>query len=123
MDSQRPNHVDPVEERYLSVHEASALLDVDEKELWGLVHQHQVPTHTIAGALLRFKKDDIESLKIKWRIERELFPKPDRYFPHASTVKKAGLRERLADYWYFNDFYVICSALVLVLLYFIISFQ
>lgn len=110
-------------DHYINVHDAAELLDVTEKELWELAHKHQVPTHQIAGAFLRFKKEDIEQLKIKWRIERELFPERSKYFVHHDTVQKAGLFDKLADYWYFNDFYILCSILVAVLLYFIISSQ
>ena len=110
-----------LEERYLDVHEASEMLDVSEKELWDLVHHHQVPTHKIAGAFLRFKKDDIEELKIKWRIERELFPERSSSFAHNRTFNRPLAVERIRDFWYFNDFYVICLALIVALLYFIIS--
>ena len=121
MDSQRQSGVE--EDRYLDVHEAAEVLYVGEKELWELVHQHQVPTHTIAGAFLRFKKEDIEELKIKWRIERDLFPEVQPTFVHASHVRQATFSEKLKDFWHFNDFYIVCSALVLVLVYFIISSQ
>ena len=120
MDSQRQ---DRLEERYLNIHEAAEILDVSEEELWQLVHQHQVPSHNIAGAFLRFRKEDIEGLKNKWRIERELFPKRDRFFSHRNTVTTANVIERLKDFWYFNDFYVLCSLLVITLLTFIISSQ
>lgn len=120
MDSQRQ---DSLEDRYLNVQEAAALLDIGEDELWQLVHKHQVPTHNIAGAFLRFKKEHVEELKNKWRIERELFPVPAPHFPHRSTVEKTLFSSRLADFWYFNDFYVVCSVLMVVLLYFIISSQ
>ena len=120
MDSQR---TDSVEERYLDVHEAADLLEVGEAELWDLAHQHKVPTHTIAGAFLRFKKKDIEGLKIKWRIQRELFPKHERYFAHGNTVGRPTALDRLHDFWYFNDFYVLCAALAAALLYFILSAQ
>ena len=121
MDSQRTNHI--IEERYLDIREAAVLLEVREEELWDLVHQHKIPTHNIAGAFLRFKKDDIEALKIKWRIDRQLFPKKQTSFVHDSTVQKLGFAEKLRDFWYFNDFYVVCSALIVVLLVFIISSQ
>ena len=121
MDSERQDHL--VEERYLDIHEASEILDVGEKELWDLVHQHQIPTHTIAGAFLRFKKEDIEELKIKWRIERELFPKKQVSFVHDSTVGKGSIADKIKDFWYFNDFYILCSVLILVLLYFIAASQ
>ena len=120
MDSQR---TDRLEDRYLHVHEAAEILDVSEEELWGLVHQHKVPTHNIAGAFLRFRKEDIEELKNKWRIERELFPSPARFFPHEGQLAHNSFREALRDFWYFNDFYVLCSVAVVVLLYFIISSQ
>lgn len=120
MDSQR---TDSVEERYLDVHEAAELLEVNEKELWELAHEHKIPTHTIAGAFLRFKKHDIEELKIKWRINRELFPKKERYFVHDNTVGRAGAWDRARDFWYFNDFYVLCTVMAACLLYFILSVQ
>ena len=121
MDSERQDHL--VEERYLDVHEAAELLDVNEQELWELVHQHKVSTHNIAGAFLRFKKEDIEDLKIKWRIERELFPKKQPSFAHESTLGKVTLFDQFKDFLYFNDFYILCSLLIVVLLYFIAASQ
>ena len=112
-----------LKEEYLNVHEASQFLDISEDELWDLVRKHQVPTHNIAGAFLRFKKADIEDLKIKWRIERELFPKKQRFFPHQSTFARGAFIENMRDFWYFNDFYILCSVILVALLYFIISSQ
>ena len=116
-------HQDQDEKFLLNVRDAAALLEIKETELWELVHQHKVPTHVVAGAFLRFRRDDIEQLKNKWRIQRELFPKKERFFAHKNVVKKATFIEDLADFWYFNDFYIICAALITALLYFIISSQ
>jgi hypothetical protein len=117
----------PSDERFLlDVHDASALLDISEEELWGLVKEHKVPTHHSdhgEGGSIQFKKRDIEALKNRWRIERELFPVWEKYFSHHNTVSRASIADRFADFWYFNDFYVICSVLVVVLLYFIIASQ
>ena len=121
MDSERQGHL--VEERYLHIHEAAEILDVSEEELWQLVHKHQVPTHNIAGTFVRFKKEDIETLKIKWRIERELFPHPQASFVHESTVGRVSAADKLKDFWYFNDFYILCSVLIVALLYFIAASQ
>ena len=128
MDSERTDHI--IEERYLDVHEAALLLEVGEQELWDLVHQHKIPSHNIAGAFLRFKKDDIEDLKNKWRIERQLFPKKQPaspagrpFFAHDSAVQESNPADHWRDFWYFNDFYVICSVLIVGLLIFIISSQ
>ncbi len=108
-------------EEYLSTREAAEMLEIGEEELRALVQKHQIPSHTVAGAFLRLKKKEVEDLKIKWRIERELFPKPEPFFVHANTVQKAGFFEKLGDFWYFNDFYILCSVLILLLLYTILS--
>ena len=108
-------------EEYLGMKESAELLDVSEVELRGLVQKHQIPSHQVAGAFLRLKKKDVEDLKIKWRIERELFPEKEVFFSHHNTVQKAGFFEKLGDFWYFNDFYILCSLLIALLLYTILS--
>ena len=110
-------------EDLLSVKEAAEFLEIKETELRALVQRHQLPSHNVAGAFLRLKKKDVEELKIKWRIERELFPKTEKEFAHASAVTKGGFFENLGDFWYFNDFYILCSILIMLLLYTILSTQ
>ena len=110
-------------EDYISIRDASELLEISEEELRELVQKHQIPTHNVAGVFLRLKKKEIEELKNKWRIERELFVKDERYFSHHNVVRKATVGERVADFWYFNDFYIECALLITALLYFIISSQ
>ena len=108
-------------EDYLGTKEAAAFLEISEEELRALVIKHQIPSHQVAGVFLRLKKKEVEELKIKWRIERELFPKREQFFSHENIVRKAGFFERLRDFWYFNDFYILCSILTLLLLYTILS--
>jgi excisionase family DNA binding protein len=110
-----------LKEEWLSLKEAAELLEISEDELKGLVQKHQIPSHTVAGAFQRLKKKEVEDLKIKWRIERELFPKRSEYFVHETVVTKAGIGEKLGDFWYFNDFYILCSLLIMLLLYTILS--
>ena len=111
------------ETNLLDVRQAAELLDVSEKEVWSLVHEHKVPTHNLAGAFVRFRTSDIEALKNRWRIERELFPKKERYFSHRSIVAEPDRMEKLRDFWYFNDFYIICALVILGLITVIVSFQ
>ena len=112
-----------IKEEFFTVHEAAALLDISEEELWHLVREHKVPTHNVAGTFLRFRQKDIEDLKVKWRIARELFPKKEQYFSHHNTVPNVTFPERLKDFWYFHDFYILCSLVIAILLYFILSSQ
>ena len=108
-------------EDYLSLKEAAALLEISEEELRELVQKHQVPTHQVAGAFLRLKKKEVEELKIKWRIERELFPRPQKFFVHQSEIARQGFFGKIRDFWYFNDFYILCFVLIMLLLYMILS--
>lgn len=110
-------------EDYLSPKEAAEFLEISEEELRGLVQKHRVPTHQVAGAFLRLKKKEVEELKNKWRIERELFPKPQKFFAHQTAVAHSSFFDKMLDFWYFNDFYILCSVLIMLLLYLILSTQ
>ena len=123
MEIKPEEYKDYLKEEYLSIREAAELLEVTEVELRGLVRTHKIPTHNIAGVFLRLKKKEVEELKNKWRIERELFPKKEKFFSHQKAVGGATIGERIADFWYFNDFYIGCSLVIAALLYFIISSQ
>jgi excisionase family DNA binding protein len=112
-----------LKEEYLSIREAAELLEIGETELRGLIEKHSIPTHQIAGAFLRLKKKELEELKNKWRIERELFARDGSTFVHGGPLSRAGFFDRIADFWYFNDFYVLCSIVIFVLLYFIVTSQ
>ncbi len=110
-------------EDLLSLKEAASLLEVSEDEVKELIKKHRVPSHQVAGAFLRFKRKEIEGLKNKWRIERELFPKVSDHMTQSTTVLKAGFFDRIADFWHFNDFYILCSVLIILLLYVVLSYQ
>ena len=123
MEINKEEYTNYLEDQYLNLHEAAEMLEVSEEELKSLIQEHQVPTHTMAGVFLRLKKQDVEHLKNTWRIKRELFPAPQTFFSHHDTVPVSSKREKWQDFWYFNDFYIICSVLIVVLLYFIVSSQ
>ena len=123
MEIKKEEYKEFLTEDYLSTKDAAAMLEINETELRELVQRHQIPTHNVAGVFLRLKKKEVEELKIKWRIERELFPKPQRSFSHTTTVARAGPFSQIRDFWYFNDFYILCSILIMLLLYVILSSQ
>ncbi len=123
MEINKEDYQDYLKEEYLSVHEATELMGVSEEELWALIRRHEVPTHNIAGVFTRLKKSEMEILKNKWRIERELFPEPEKVSPHHAAVKKSTFAEKISDFWYFNDFYILCAVLIAALVYIILSSQ
>ncbi len=121
MEIKKEEYKEYLNEDYLSIHEASLLLEIGEEELWALIRKHEIPTHNVAGAFTRLKRSELEEVKNKWRIERELFPAPEKFFSHHKTVPKATFFDKLVDFWYFNDFYILCSLLIAALLYFILA--
>ena len=121
MEIKKEEYDEYLNEDYMSIKDAASLLDISEAELRGLVQKHRLPSHQVAGAFLRLKRRDVEELKIKWRIERELFPEKEQFFSHHNTVVRGGFFEKLNDFWYFNDFYIICTLLIMFLLYTILS--
>ena len=122
MEIKKEDYKEFLTEDYLSVKDAAAMLEVSETEMRELVKKHQVPTHNVAGVFLRLKRKEVEDLKIKWRIERDLFPKVQKA-ANSGTVARAGFFTKIADFWYFNDFYILCSVLIVLLLYVILSSQ
>ncbi len=123
MEIKPDEYEDYLKEEYLSVREAAEMLEISEDELRLLAHEHKIPSHNIAGVFLRLKKKEVEDLKNKWRIGRhDLFPAGHEHaLPEA--VEKLSLREKLTDLWYFNDFYILCSVIIVVLLYLIVVSQ
>lgn len=114
---------DSLKEHDLDPREAAEFLEISQEEFGQLVEKKEIPAHPTAGGLLRFKKKELEAVKNRWRIGRELFPKPSDHFAHEETAPKPKLWDHLSDFWYFNDFYILCTFLIGVLLYVILSWQ
>ena len=123
MDIKKEEYQEYLTEDYLSFKEAALLLEISEDELRELAQKHSIQTHQVAGAFLRLKRKEVELLKNKWRIERDLFPRTQGFFEHESTIRKASFFDNVKDFWYFNDFYILCSTLIALLLYFILATQ
>lgn len=91
-------------EKLLTTREASKILRISEKELIDLTKAGKVPHFKIAGEFLRFKKEDVNYLKKEveeeFNIEKEKVP----------------IKQRLGDFFYFNDFYILSSIVIAILL-------
>jgi excisionase family DNA binding protein len=95
------------EEKFLTVRDVAIVLGVSEKEVVDLVESGALPAYKIGGVYLRFKKEQIHEFK---------------KHSHPSTPKLAvpldySFADRLSDFFYFNDFYIIAFLLVALLLY------
>ncbi len=91
--------------QFISVRETAQILGVSEKKVMDLIEQRRLQAYRIANQFLRLKKTDVIALKKEGQIPSEVVIQP--YTP----------AERLRDFWYFNDFYILCAAIILALLY------
>jgi len=96
-------------ERLLTTREASHILGIPEKEIIDLSQSNVIPHFKVAGEFLRFKKADITSIRSTIRKKYNL---PERNY---------RLIEKVKEYFYFNDFYVISTLVIILLLWVIIK--
>jgi len=85
------------------------MLGISEKEIIKLANANLIPHFRVAGEFLRFKKEDI--LKVKPVIKRK-YNIPDR---------QAHRMERIKEFFYFNDFYIVSVVIIVVLLWIVIK--
>ena len=92
-------------EKLLTTREASQLLNISEQDIIDLTHLGKIPHFKVAGEFLRFRKDDIFKLKReiqkRFDIHREIPP----------------LAERMQEFLYFNDFYILSTIIIMMLLW------
>ena len=94
-------------EKLISVREAAELLGLSEKEIIDLVDEGEIPAYKIAGEFLRFRIEQIQKAKnrLKLKTERESY----------------AFGEKLSDFLYFNDFYILSVLLIIIILFFILK--
>jgi excisionase family DNA binding protein len=91
--------------QFISVRETAQLLRVSERKIMDLIDERKLTAYRIANQFLRLKKSDVLTLKDTGSIAVE-------------TVQHAYSRaEKTRDFFYFNDFYLIATGIVLILLY------
>ena len=92
------------DEKLLTVREVSQLLNLTEKEVIDLAEQGKVPAYKIGGVYLRFKRQQVEDFR------RHQAP------AHDAKLAADSFGDRLADFLYYNDFYIVSFVLLAVLL-------
>ena len=96
------------EEKLLTVREVASLLAISEKEVVELAESGALPAYKIGGVYLRFKKEQIALFR------KSSHPKA---VPKVVVSKGYPLKDRLGDFFYFNDFYILAVLIIIVLLF------
>ncbi len=93
--------------QFISVRETAQILGISEKKVTDLIEAGQLQAYRIADQFLRLKRSEIMQIRASGEI-------PSENVQHAYTFI-----ERVRDFFYFNDFYLVSSLIILGLLYII----
>jgi excisionase family DNA binding protein len=129
-------------EKLLSIKEVADYLKISEEEVKRLVDAGEIPAYKIGDTFLRFRKEQIDAI----RSEISEFEKkePEHAKPtldqkgritHPYTQMERDIKrkepstrqydytvaERVKDFFYFNDFYIISFLLIVFLMYLILK--
>ncbi|PIP18901.1 MAG: hypothetical protein COT38_04715 [Candidatus Omnitrophica bacterium CG08_land_8_20_14_0_20_41_16] len=94
------------QEKLLTVREVAIILNISEKEVVDLAQTGTIPAYKVGGVFLRFKKDQIQEYRNSTRSS----------LSKVSLRKSTPLREKISDFFYFNDFYILSGLFIFLLL-------
>ena len=90
--------------QFISVRETAQLLGISEKKVMDLIEQRKLQAYRIANKFLRLKKSEVVDLKNTGHIANE----------NQKIAYTSG--EKVSDFLYFNDFYILSLIIILILL-------
>lgn len=91
--------------QYISVRETAQLLGIGENKVVELIETRKLQAYRIANRFLRLKKSDVLSLRNSGQVASQ------------NTSYEYTAQEKILDFLYFNDFYLIAAAVIAGLLY------
>lgn len=92
-------------DQFVSVRESAQMLGVSEKKIMDMVESRQLQAYRIAGQFLRLKKSEVMNIQKSGDVAVE-----NVQFNYTS-------KERLHDFFYYNDFYIASVIIILIFLY------
>jgi len=93
-------------EKLLTLQEAARRLGLPADDVEVMIREGRLPSFRLAGNLLRLKLRDVETL----RLERQ-----------RRRPRRSKFLERISDFFYFNDFYLLAFLILLTLLAIILT--
>jgi excisionase family DNA binding protein len=93
--------------QYITVRETAQILAVSEKKVMDLIEAGQLQAYKIADQFLRLKRNEVVNMRTSGQVISE------------NVVQTYTAGERVRDFFYFNDFYLIALVVIGALLYII----
>jgi excisionase family DNA binding protein len=97
------------EEKLLTVREVSVMLGLSEKEVMDLAEQGVLPAYKVGGVYLRFRSEQVQEYK-----------RSGKHIRKGGVLEVYPVKDRVSDFFYFNDFYILSILLIALLLMFIL---
>ena len=94
------------QEKLLTIREVAGILGISEKEVVELAENSQIPAYKVGGVYLRFKREQVEEFK----------KRAGKFSKKRSPVSGYPLKEKISDFFYFNDFYILAGLIILLML-------
>jgi len=98
-------------EKLLTVREVSLLLSISEKEVMDLAETGIIPAYKVGGVYLRFKREQVTGYQKSLR----------SFTPKTESISKSPFQDKVSDFFYFNDFYILSAGLIVLLLVIILG--
>jgi len=92
--------------KFLTFKEAAGYLGIPESDFQNIVDKGEVSSYKIGGIYTRYKSDDLDSYRSK----------SGRWTRYERIVT---FSDKIKDFFYFNDFYIISCAAIALILYLI----
>jgi excisionase family DNA binding protein len=96
------------EEKLLTVREVSVLLEISEKDVLDLAESGSIPAYKVGGVYLRFKPSQVDEFRKKSKMVGQ-------------RTKEYSSMDRVFDFLYFNDFYLVAAIVIAAMLVFILK--
>ena len=94
------------EEKLLNIRDVAIILGVSEKEVIELAESGRIPAYKIGGVYLRFKRQQIDDFRKSLK----------HHAVKGAPQAKHPFRERVEDFFYFNDFYILSILVILLII-------
>lgn len=98
-----------MKEKLFTIRETSHYLGITERQVIELSENGLIPAYKVGGIYLRFKKDQLDLVKDKIKPAQE------------EDSLEYSLKDRLSDFFYYNDFYIFSLLAISSLIYLIFN--
>ena len=110
-------------EKLITVEEAAALLGIPRTKIQEFVASGELPAYKIGGKFIRFRKEQVEAIR------QEILARASSAIPKTAPREEIkplpeadyseSYRDKVLDFFYFNDFYIACAGVTILILFFI----